>query len=96
MPRYFFGVWRVPMYEYYWGHTIAQIELIDADQPITVFEKSKSVKPGQPGYKPNERKLREATEKWKRRKAEREKRGFDLGKFLRTGEKEPIKSDDNL
>lgn len=87
MPRYFFGVWRVPMYEYYWGHTKAQIELIDIDQPITVFEKSKDVKPGQPGYKPNARKLREATEKWKKRKAEREKRGFDLNKFLRTGEK---------
>ena len=96
MPRYFFGSWRVPMYEYYWGHTIAQIQLIDIDQPITVFERSKDNKPGKPGYKPNARKLREATEKWKKRKAEREKRGFDLNKFLRTGEKEPIKSDDKL
>ena len=87
MTRYFFGFWSVPEYDYNWVHTKAQLELIFIDQPITVFEKSKDVKPGQPGYKPNARKLREATEKWKKRKAEREKRGFDLNKFLRTGEK---------
>ncbi len=92
-PRYIFGLWRVPMYEYYWGHTRAQIALIVADQPITVFKKHDQPKPGKPGHKPDARKLREATEKWKRRKAEREKNGFSLRKLLSTGEKTPLEKE---
>ena len=91
MPRYFFfGLVRVQMYEYYWGHTAAQIALIDVDQPLTVYAKSKSgLKPGDKGYKPNKKKLEEAVRKWEKRKAEREKRGFRLDRLLATGEKEP-------
>ena len=80
MPRYFlFGFVRVQMYEYYWGHTAAQIQLIDIDQPLTVYKRhdsSSGLKPGDKGYKPNAKKLDEAVERWKKRKAEREKRGF--------------------
>ncbi len=94
MPRYFlFGLVRVQMYEYYWGHTAAQIELIDIDQPLTVYAKhdSKSgLKPGDKGWKPDAKKLEESVRKWKKRKAEREKRGFRLDRFLATGEKVPI------
>lgn len=94
MPRYFFfGLVRVQMYEYYWGHTAAQIELIDVDQPLTVYAKhdSKSgLKPGDKGYKPNKKKLEEAVRKWEKRKAEREKRGFRLDRLLATGEKVPL------
>ena len=94
MPRYFlFGFVRVQMYEYYWGHTAAQIQLIDIDQPLTVYKRhdsSSGLKPGDKGYKPNAKKLDEAVERWKKRKAEREKRGFKLDQFLRTGEKVPI------
>lgn len=93
MPRYFFGIFRVQMYEYYWGHTIAQIQLIDTDQPITVYKKhdeNEGLKPGDKGYKPDPKKLEAAVERWKKRKAEREKRGFKLDQFLRTGEKVPI------
>lgn len=92
MPRYlFFGLYRIPMYEYYWGHTAAQIELIDIDAPLICYEKhdkshSGGLKPGDKGYKPNAEKLNKAVEKWKKRKAEREARGFDLKKFLSTGE----------
>lgn len=93
MPRYFFfGLVRVPMYEYYWGHTVAQIDLIDIDQPITVYAKNDSrggLKPGDKGYKPDPKKLDAAVQRWKKRKAEREKRGFSLDTFLRTGEKIP-------
>lgn len=84
------------MYEWYWGHTIAQIQLIDIDQPITVFEKrdkNRGLKPGDKGWHPDAKKLDEAVEKWKKRKAEREKRGFKLDKFLRTGEKVPVDND---
>ena len=97
MPRYFFfGLVRVPMYEWYWGHTAAQIQLIDIDQPITLYKKSdpnSGLKPGDKGWKPNAKKLEEAVERWKKRKAEREKRGFKLDSFLRTGEKVPVNND---
>lgn len=97
MPRYFFfGLVRVQMYEWYWGHTAAQIQLIDVDQPITLYKKSdpnSGLKPGDKGYKPNAKKLEEAVERWKKRKAEREKRGFKLDTFLRTGEKVPVDND---
>ena len=38
----------------------------------------------------HKKKLDEAVERWQKRKAEREKRGFKLDQFLRTGEKVPI------
>ena len=93
MPRYFIGVWRIPMYEYYWGHTAAQIELMFIDQPLTVYKRhdpNEGLKPGDKGYKPNKKKLDQTTERWKKRKADREKRGFRLDKLLATGEKVPV------
>ena len=84
------------MYEWYWGHTAAQIQLIDIDQPITLYKKSdpnSGLKPGDKGWKPNAKKLEEAVERWKKRKAEREKRGFNLDTFLRTGKKVPVNGD---
>ncbi len=94
MPRYFFfGLVRVQMYEWYWGHTAAQIQLIDIDQPITVYkmrDSNNGLKPGQKGYKPNAKKLEKTVEDWKKRKAAREKRGIRLDKFLLTGEKVPV------
>lgn len=91
MPKYFlFGLYRIQMYEYYWGHTKAQIELIDIDQPFTAWAKSENTKkPGDKGYKPDKKKLDAAVERWKQRKAEREKRGFSLDAFLNTGKKIP-------
>lgn len=99
MPRYFFfGLHRVQMYEYYWGHTAAQIELIDVDSPVVCYKKhdpNEGLKPGDKGYKPNAEKLKSSVEKWKKRKAEREKRGFRLDRFLATGEKVPISDNDS-
>ena len=99
MPRYFlFGLVRVQMYEYYWGHTAAQIDLIDIDQPMIVYarqDKNHGLKPGDKGYKPDKKKLDAAVERWKKRKAEREKRGFKLDTFLRTGEKVPVDKDNS-
>lgn len=31
------GLWNIPMWGYYWGYTAAQIELMAADCPITVY-----------------------------------------------------------
>lgn len=90
MPRFMlFGLVRVPMYEYEWGHTAAQIDLIDIDQPYTAFERNRGLKPGDKGYKPSETKLKRTVEEWKKRKEEREKKGFSLSHFLGTGEKVP-------
>lgn len=93
MPRYFFfGLWRVEMYEYYWGMSSAKIELLVADRPLTLYKRhdpNEGKKPGDPGWKPNKKKLEASVEKWKKRKKEREERGFDLNKFLTTGVKVP-------
>lgn len=85
------------MYEWYWGHTAAQIELIDADAPFTCYkrrEKSNDggLKPGDRGYKPDAQKLEATVKKWEKRKAAREARGFSLNKLLATGEKVPIEN----
>lgn len=98
MPRYlFFGLYRIPMYEWYWGHTAAQIELIDIDAPFVCYKKhdvNDGLKPGDKGYKPNAGKLQKAVEKWEKRKAAREARGFNLSRFLSTGEKVPVEGDE--
>jgi len=96
MPRYlFFGLYRIPMYEWYWGHTAAQIDLIDIDAPIVCYEKhdnNKGLRPGDKGYVPNPKKLDAAVKKWEQRKAAREARGFRLDTLLATGEKVPVNS----
>lgn len=96
MPKYyFFGLHRVQMYEYLWGHTVAQIQMLMYDRPKTVYkhDKSHGLKPGDKGYKPDKKKLDAAVERWKKRKAERKKQGFSLSKFLSTGKKEPVEEE---
>ena len=46
--------------------------------------------PNHPFKVRDDEKMEETVERWKKRKAEREKRGFKLDKFLQTGEKVPI------
>ena len=80
------------MYEYRYGMTIAQIELMQLDQPFTAYkrrDKNEGNKPGDPGYTPDPDKLKAAVEKWKKRKAEGEKRGWRLDTFLATAKKVP-------
>ena len=80
------------MYEYRYGMTIAQIELMQLDQPFTAYkrrDKNEGKKPGDPGYVPDPDKLKAAVDKWKKRKAEREKRGWRFDTFLATGKKVP-------
>ena len=81
------------MYEYYWGRTAAQIQLMMADYPLTLYKRhdpNEGKKPGDPGWVPDPKKLDAAVEKWKKRKKAREERGFDLNKLLNTGEKVPV------
>lgn len=92
MPRYLlFGLIRVQMYEYYWGHTAAQIELMRIDAPITVFKarEHEKPKPGQKGYTKTAEEAARDYAKWKARQEEEKKKGIkiDLSTFLSTGEK---------
>lgn len=96
MPRYYlFGFFRVPMYEYYWGHTAAQIDLIDIDQPMTVYKSHKSdIKPGQKGFKKTAAEAAKDYQKWKENAEKLDKKmgkKIDFGTFLRTGEEKPVK-----
>lgn len=88
---FFFGLISVNDWEWLWGRTSAQIQIRTIDQPIVVYKKREDdgkPKPGDPGYKPDEEKLKKAVEKWKERKRQRK---FDMKHYLATGEKIPNK-----
>ena len=96
MPRDFlFGLIRVPMWDYYWGLTIAQVELLTIDQPIVVYKRddSNKPKPGEKGFTRTADQAQAAYRKWKERQ-EREKNSgkkINLNTFLSTGKKEEVK-----
>jgi len=94
MPRYMlFGLVRIQMYEYYWGHTAAQIELMKIDAPLTVYKaRNDKPKPGEKGYTKTAAQAARDYERWKARKEEEKRKGavVDLETFLTTGEKKEI------
>lgn len=67
------------MWEYYWGHTKAQVELMTADAPFVAYKKREKPKPGDPGYKADPDKIQRDYEKWLERK---KKRKVSLNSFL--------------
>lgn len=82
------------MYEYYWGHTAAQINLWEFDAPFTCYARrdpNEGKKPGDPGYKYDAEKMEKTVKKWKERK---KRRKFDMKHYLATGEKIPVKQDE--
>lgn len=105
MPRdFFFGMIRVPMWDYYWGLTAAQVELLTIDQPIVVYKRDeKKAKPWEKGTV-SENYANKAYQKWLEKKKQREKNGgavdignvlqqgkrVDMNTFLETGEKKEI------
>lgn len=103
MPRdFFFGLIRVPMWDYYWGLTAAQVELLTIDQPIVVYKADKdNDKPWKKGTV-SENYAQKQYQKWLEKKKQREAEGKDLddvlnngrrvdfGHFLETGEKKDI------
>lgn len=70
---------RVPMWEYMWGHTKAQVELMSVDAPFVAYKKKDKPKPGDPGYKSDPEKIQRDYEKWLERK---KRRKVDLNTFL--------------
>lgn len=71
---------NIPMYAYYWVMTSAQLELLACDVPIVVYPKRGE-------KKHTKREMDDLTEKWKKRKAEKEAKGIkiDLNDFLNSG-----------
>ena len=101
MPRYFLlGTYEVPMWDYYWGLTAAQVELLTIDQPIVVYKADKdNDKPWKKGTV-SECYANKQYQKWLEKKKKREAEGKDLdfrtgkkvdfGHFIATGEKKEI------
>lgn len=88
MPRDFlFGMIRVPMWDYYWGLTAAQVELLTIDQPIVVYKADKdNDKPWKNGTA-TEGYAKSQYQKWLEKKKKREAEGKDLGKMFQNGRK---------
>ena len=88
MPRDFlFGMIRVPMWDYYWGLTAAQVELLTIDQPVVVYKADKdNDKPWKNGTA-TEGYAKSQYQKWLEKKKKREAEGKDLGKMFQNGRK---------
>ena len=88
MPRDFlFGMIRVHMWDYYWGLTAAQVELLTIDQPIVVYKADKdNDKPWKNGTA-TEGYAKSQYQKWLEKKKKREAEGKDLGKMFQNGRK---------
>lgn len=85
---------RVERYEYLYGYTAAQVELMMYDAPVVKYkkEKDKGPKPGEKGFTRTAEQAERAYEKWKKRQEEEKARGikYDLNTFIKNGEKKPI------
>ena len=105
MPRRFlFGMVEVPMWDYYWGLTAAQVELLTIDQPIVVYKADKDkAKPWKDGTVSSDY-ANKAYLKWLEGKKQRERNGkridlektfangqkIDFNEFLNSGEKKAL------
>ncbi len=67
------------MYEYYWGYTIAQIELAGSDAPFIAYKAKDKLRPGQPGFKSDPEKIKRDVARYEERKKNRK---FRLENFL--------------
>lgn len=90
MPRDFlFGLIRVPMWDYYWGLTAAQVEILTIDQPIVVYKKDENKpKPWENGTV-SEDYAKKAYQKWleKKKKREAEGKAVDVNQVFQKGKR---------
>ena len=70
------------MWEYMWGHTKAQTELMTADAPFVAYKAREKKKPGDPGFKSDPEKIQRDYERFLERK---QKRRVNLNTFLGNG-----------
>lgn len=69
-------------YDYWWGYSAAQIDLMVADQPVIVYKKD--VKRNADGsVRHTKKEMDELWEKWEKKKA---KEGSKVGKRINLGE----------
>ena len=74
-PRYFFfGLYRVPMWEYMCGMTAAQIELMSIDKPLTLYGKKKNT--------PDEEDILEAQKRWDEKYGGKADKSVDASSLL--------------
>lgn len=78
------------MWEYLWGHTKAQVELMTADVPFVAYKAREKPKPGDPGYKADPDRIQRDYERWLEKKKSRK---VGLNTFLGGNGVENIKND---
>lgn len=80
----FGGLICEPMYGYNWVMTLAQLELIGNDKPLTFLKKDSTKKNGKSEFsKPGASQIEKAANKWKAKYNSGEKK-LNLGKFINT------------
>lgn len=88
MPRDFcLGIIRVPMWDYYWGLTAAQVELLTIDQPIVVYKKDNDKEKPWNNGTATEDYAKKQYQKWleKKRRREAEGKAVDVEKVFGNG-----------
>lgn len=81
---------RVERYEYLYGYTAAQIELMMYDAPVVKYKaEDNKPKPGEKGFTRTAEQAQQAYEKWKNRREKEREQGikYDLDAFIKSGEK---------
>lgn len=75
----FFGFHIVKAYDYWWGYSSAQIELMIADSPVIIYKKSSE------GNKHSKSELEDLTRRWKEKKQREAMEGkvVNLNDFLK-------------
>lgn len=69
---FFFGLFTIKAYNYWWGYTAAQIELMCADVPVTNYGEKKKFD------KVSEERYDEVKRKWQAEKGGRENKNIKL------------------
>lgn len=86
---------RIERYEYLYGYTAAQIELMMYDAPVVKYKKDRDnePKPGEKGFKRTAEQAQKAYNEWKKRQEQDKAKGikYDLGALMLNGEKKEIK-----
>ena len=77
---FFWGLINVPMWNYYYGMTLAQIELLTSDCPIIIYNTKKDKKDG--AKKPRAGEVNDAMRRWKNKYGKKgNKVNLDLNEY---------------
>lgn len=77
---FFFGLYRVKAWDYWWGYTSAQIELMVTDAPLVVYDTDKK---DDKGFKKATRKsVSEARKQWEEKYGENGGKSVKLSDIL--------------